>query len=107
MPEEGRNGPTVFPSYCSFFKRDTDGAEEANELERDIVGNDLYGAIRHLHRPTMEYRRYTRYSDLTDEEHRYLQRVQWRTFFNLANANLVGIKNFRSHGPGRNADLAK
>jgi hypothetical protein len=78
-----------------LFKRDTDGPEEANELERDVVGNDLYGAIRHLFRPTMEYRRYTRYSDLTDEEHRYLERVQWRTFLNLANANVIGIRNFR------------
>jgi len=78
-----------------IFKRDSDGPEEANELERDIVGNDLYGVIRHLFRPAMEYRRYTRYNDLTDEEHRYLRRVQWRTFFNLANANLIGIRNFR------------
>jgi hypothetical protein len=78
-----------------FFERDSDGPEEANELERDIVGNDLYGVIRHLFRPTMEYRRYTRYDDLTDEELRYLERVQWRTFLNLANANLIGVRNFR------------
>jgi hypothetical protein len=78
-----------------IFKRDTDGPEETNELERDVVGNDLYGAIRHLFRPTMEYRRYTRYSDLTNKEHRYLQRVQWRTVLNLANANVIGFRNFR------------
>jgi hypothetical protein len=78
-----------------LFKRNTDGPEEANELERDIVGNDLYGVIRHLFRPTMEFQRYTRYEDLTSDEHRYLQRVQWRTFLNLANANVIGIRNFR------------
>lgn len=78
-----------------LFERDTDGPEEANELERDVVGNDLYGVIRHLFRPTMEYRRYTRYGDLTDEEHRYLERVQWRTLLNLANANVIGVRNFR------------
>jgi hypothetical protein len=78
-----------------IFKRDSDGPEEANELERDVVGNDLYGVIRHLFRPTMDYQRYTRYNDLTDEEHQYLQRVQWRTFLNLANANLIGIRNLR------------
>ncbi|HTY64158.1 MAG TPA: hypothetical protein VMG30_18050 [Acidobacteriota bacterium] len=78
-----------------YFKRDSDGAEEADELKRDIVGNDLYGVIRHLFRPTMEFKRYTRYSDLTDEEHGYLQRVQRRTFLNLVNANLIGIDNFR------------
>jgi hypothetical protein len=77
-----------------IFKRDTDSRKETDERERDIVGNDLYGAIRHLHRPAMEYRRYTRYSDLTDEEHRYLRRIQWRTFLNLANANLIGKSNF-------------
>jgi hypothetical protein len=78
-----------------IFKRDTDGPEEADERERDIVGNDLYGVIRHLYRPTMEFRRYTRYSDLTDEEHRYLHRIQWHTFLNLANANVIGKRNFR------------
>jgi hypothetical protein len=78
-----------------YFKRDSDGAEETDELKRDIVGNDLYGVIRHLFRPTMEFKRYTRYNDLTDEEHGYLQRVQRRTFLNLANANLIGIDNFR------------
>ena len=78
-----------------LFKRDTDGPEEADELRRDIVGNDLYGAIRHLFRPTMAYTRYTRYADLTDPERRYLRRVEWRTFLNLANANVVGVAGFR------------
>jgi hypothetical protein len=78
-----------------LFKRNTDGPEEANELERDIVGNDLYGVIRHLFRPTMPFKRYTRYQDLTDDELQYLERVEWRTFLNLANANIIGIRNFR------------
>ena len=78
-----------------IFKYNTDGPEEANELDRDVVGNDLYGAIRHLHRPAMEYMRYTRYADLTDEELAYLHRVQSRTFLNLANANVIGVTNFR------------
>jgi hypothetical protein len=78
-----------------IFKYNTDGAEEANELDRDVVGNDLYGAIRHLFRPTMAYQRYTRYADLTDEELGYLHRVQNRTFLNLANANVIGVTNFR------------
>lgn len=77
------------------FKHDTDGPEEPNELERDVVGNDLYGAIRHLYRPTMEYKRYTRYSDLTADELGYLRRVEWRTFLNLANGNVAGFNNFR------------
>jgi hypothetical protein len=79
-----------------IFKYDTDDSqEESNEFERDIVGNDLYGAIRHLHRPDMEFRRYTRYSDLTAEEVRYLKRMEWRTPLNLVNGNILGIRNFR------------
>jgi hypothetical protein len=78
-----------------LLHHDTDGPEEANELERDIVGNDLYGAIRHLFRPTMIYARYTRLADLTDPERRYLRRVEWRTFLNLVNPNVVGMSGFR------------
>jgi hypothetical protein len=78
-----------------LFKYNTDSAEETNELDRDVVGNDLYGAIRHLFRPTMPYTRYTRYQDLTPEELGYLHRVQFRTFLNLANANVIGVNNFR------------
>ncbi len=78
-----------------IFKHDSLVTEEANELERDVAGNDLYGAIRHLFRPNMEYKRYTRYADLTVEELGYLNRVQYRTFLNLANANVIGVNNFR------------
>jgi hypothetical protein len=78
-----------------IFKHDTDGPEEADELRRDVVGNDLYGVIRHLFRPTMAYARYTRYADLTNQELHYLHRVEGRTFLNLANANIIGVSNFR------------
>ncbi len=78
-----------------IFKHDTDGPEEADELRRDVVGNDLYGVIRHLFRPAMPYTRYTRYADLTDRERHYLHRVEGRTFLNLANANIIGVSNFR------------
>ncbi len=78
-----------------IFKHDTDGPEEADELKRDVVGNDLYGVIRHLFRPTMAYTRYTRYADLTDQERHYLHRVEGRTFLNLANANIIGVSNVR------------
>jgi hypothetical protein len=78
-----------------IFKHDTDGPEEADELRRDIVGNDLYGVIRHLFRPAMPYTRYTRYADLTGQELRYLRRVEGRTFLNLANANIIGVSNVR------------
>jgi hypothetical protein len=77
------------------FERDTDGAQESDELKRDIVGNDIYGVIRHWFRPAMAFTRYTRYADLTTQEHEYLERIQWRALFNLANANIVGIQSFR------------
>jgi hypothetical protein len=78
-----------------IFKYDSLTTEEVNELERDVVGNDLYGVIRHLFRPTMAFKRYTRYADLTGEELGYLGRVQYRTFLNLVNANVIGVANVR------------
>jgi hypothetical protein len=78
-----------------IFRRDTDDLLEADELKRDIVGNDLYSVIRHLFRPAMPYARYTLYADLTDEELQYLHRMEGRTFLNLANANIIGVSNFR------------
>jgi hypothetical protein len=76
-----------------FIKYDIDGDEEKNELKRDIVGNDVYGIVRHLHRPTMPFHRYTRYSDLTSEEVNYLRMMGYRSFLNLVNLNLIGIRN--------------
>lgn len=78
-----------------FFKYDVDGAEEKNELNRDIVGNDVYGIVRQLHRPTMPFKRYTRYSDLTSDEISYLKKMGYRSFLNLLNPNIIGISNIR------------
>jgi hypothetical protein len=78
-----------------FFKYDVDGAEEKNELNRDIVGNDVYGIVRQLHRPTMPFQRYTRYSDLTSDEISYLKKMGYRSFLNLLNPNIIGISNIR------------
>jgi len=64
--------------------------EEEDELERDIVGHDVYGAARHLHRPAMAFRRYTDWSDLTPEEQRFVRRVGWRAFANVASPLLWG-----------------
>jgi hypothetical protein len=78
-----------------FFHYDVDGAEEKDELKRDIVGNDVYGVIRHLYRPKMEYRRYTQYKDLTPEEKKYVAKMGYKSFFNLLNPNILGIYNLR------------
>ena len=57
--------------------------EEENELERDIVGHDVYGMIRHLFRPDMDYSRYTVYTDLSSDEQAFAKRVGWRSLINL------------------------
>jgi len=69
--------------------------EEDNELDRDIVGHDVWGAIRHLHRPQMKFKRYTNYDDLTTEEKDFANRVAWRSLANLASPMLFGYKNFK------------
>lgn len=76
-----------------FLHYDIDGAEETNELHRDIVGNDVYGAVRHLFRPTMPFHRYTLFNDLTSGEKNYVYKMGYRSLFNLVNLNLIGIPN--------------
>ena len=76
-----------------FVKFDVDGEEETDELQRDIVGNDIYGNIRHLYRPAMTFHRYTRYADLTSQEISYLHKMGYRSLLNLANLNIIGIPN--------------
>ena len=68
--------------------------EEANELERDIVGHDVLGAIRHLHRPTMPFYRYTDPEDLTSQEENFVTRVALRSLLNLFNPTILGRSNF-------------
>lgn len=65
--------------------------EEANELERDIVGHDVYGAVRHLHRPDMPFFRYTNYDDLTAIEQKYIRRVGFSSLINLIQPMIFGI----------------
>lgn len=78
-----------------LFKYEMDLDEETDELERDIVGHDIYGAARHLFRPEMSFFRYTRYSDLTGEEIRFVNRMGYRSFLNLLNPLFLGKQNFR------------
>ena len=82
--------------YCyGLFKADANIKEEKDELKRDIVGHDIYGAIRHLHRPNMEFKRYTDYNDLTREEKRFSKRVGWRSLLNLIDPLLIGRTGFK------------
>ena len=54
-------------SYISYGLVKLEGPdlkESVNEKNNDIVGHDVYGFIRHLHRPEKPFKRYTPYSEL-------------------------------------------
>ncbi|MGQ1948690.1 hypothetical protein ACT3CD_16485 [Geofilum sp. OHC36d9] len=70
--------------------------EEDNELERDVVGYDTYGAARHLYRPDMDFYRYTKYKDLTSDEKKYVHRMGYRSLLNLLNPLMIGKGNFKA-----------
>ncbi len=69
--------------------------EEKNELDRDIVGHDIWGMIRHLHRPNDKFHRYTQFNDLTDNEQKYAKKLAWRSFTNLLSPVIYGKTNFK------------
>jgi len=88
---------SIMNYYMSgLFKADIGADEEADELERDIVGHDLYGAARHLYRPNMDFHRYTSYSELTDGEKKFIHRLGYRSFLNLLNPLILGKSNFNA-----------
>ena len=80
---------SLIPSLFSDFE------EEDNELERDIVGHDIFGAVRHLHRPNEDFYRYTKFDDLTNEEKKYVRNLAWKSFANLLSPILYGKNNFQ------------
>lgn len=82
--------------YYAFglLKMDIDIEEEENELERDIVGHDIYGAAKHLYRPGIEFYRYTDYSDLNEDEKKFIKRTALRSFLNLMHPLITGRENF-------------
>lgn len=82
--------------YLSLLFKSKVGLKEIDtpELERDIVGHDLYGMIRHLHRPTMNFFRYTEFEDLTNEEKSYAKRVGLLSLINFLNPNIWKKKSF-------------
>lgn len=68
--------------------------EETDELERDIVGDDVYGTIHHLFQPEAEYQRYIDYVELTEEERVFAKRVGWRSFLNLPLISPIWFGNY-------------
>lgn len=79
---------TLIPSLFPDLK------EEDNELKRDIVGHDIWGFARHLHRPNMPFFRYTQLDDLTAVEKRYVKNLAYKSFLNLLSPMLFGKVNF-------------
>ena len=77
-----------------LIEYELDKKEEANELQRDIVGHDVYGLERHLFRPGMEFYRYTQYKDLTKVEINYLNKLGYHSFLNLVNPILFKKSGF-------------
>jgi hypothetical protein len=71
-----------------LFNYNLDIKQESNELNRDIAGMDVYGAIRALHNPDMEFKRYVDFRDLQPDEKQFLKRVGWRSFINLIDPTL-------------------
>ncbi|MBP6755454.1 MAG: hypothetical protein KA210_04840 [Bacteroidia bacterium] len=76
--------------YLSTLIHNKTGIKESDtpELKKDIVGHDIFGMIRHLHRPDMEFKRYTEWDDLTNQEKNYGKRIGLMSLFNYANPNL-------------------
>ena len=66
--------------------------ESSNELENDIVGHDVYGAIRNLHRPSGKFYRYTKYDDLIGDEKNYLNTVAYLSLFNVISPKWAKFK---------------
>ena len=64
------------------------------ELERDIVGHDIWGMIRHINRPEMDFHRYTTWDELTSKEKKMANRIALFSLVNFLNPNLVGIRNY-------------
>lgn len=71
-------GLSPFPKLFSQIE------EENSELDRDIVGHDVYGAVKNLYRPNEVFYRYTNYDDLTKEERKFITRTAWRSLLNIA-----------------------
>ncbi len=87
----------VLGYYLSSFIVRKINIEEANvpELDLDIVGHDIWGMVRHLHRPDdPDFHRYTTFSELTSAEKKYARRMAWFSLANLINPNLYGFNNF-------------
>jgi len=91
----GRKYAIIQYFVMGLFNYEVGMKEETDELERDIVGHDIYGAVRHLCRPNMNFYRYTDYNDLTEEEKHLVHRFGYRSLLNFLNPLIIGKANYR------------
>ena len=90
-----RNLGVSFYYLSSLISRKSSLDEyKSPELERDIVGHDIWGMVRHINRPNMEFHRYTTWDELTSKEKKMANRIALFSLVNFINPNLIGIKNY-------------
>lgn len=109
-------GPYFYRSTCNSHGADKTTEEQmakegASISKRDFIGLDCLGWVRDLHRPEEGFeergthpsgvgiKRYTKYSDLTVEEKRYLRRMTNMGLLNLVDPFLVGRSRFEGANP--------
>lgn len=87
---------SVFSYYLTTLIHIKSNIKESDnsEKDRDAVGHDIYGMVRHLHRPEMTFSRYTEWNDLSSEEQIYSKRIGLLSFLNLTNPNIWKKGNF-------------
>jgi hypothetical protein len=79
-----------------FVEKYLNLAEEDDELERDIVGMDTFGAVHWMFNPDAEYKRYVQWTDLTSEEKDFLlYRMGLRSLINYVNPFIATKPYFR------------
>nr|WP_315252320.1 hypothetical protein [uncultured Flavobacterium sp.] len=88
-------GVSIYYLTTLFHNKSGINESDDEELKRDIVGHDIFGMIRHLHRPEMEFKRYTEWNDLTATEKTYGKRIGFLSLLNYANPNIWKIKSYK------------
>lgn len=66
-----------------------------NELQQDIVGNRIIGMVRNLYEPNAPYKRFTSIDELSEKEIEYLKKIASRSWLNLLDPLLFGIRSVK------------
>ncbi|RCR65612.1 hypothetical protein [Larkinella punicea] len=82
-------GIVLYYTFSAFSRKNSIEKEEINELDRDIVGDDVRGAVRHLYRPNMPFYRYTSNKDLTSQERKFIHKAGYLSLLNLLSPLMI------------------